>query len=115
MTVITLVLSALILNVCLLFGVHAATPTDELMQSDKLRVLTWEGYVTDEDIRNVNLLLNENGYHYRVEVISPYAQGAEQMFDLIRDKQCDITFLTLFFIKMQQEKTAKLIQPIDVN
>ncbi|AQS36085.1 spermidine/putrescine-binding periplasmic protein [Shewanella psychrophila] len=80
-----------------------------------LRVLTWEGYVTQEDVDNVNLLLKEQGYKYKVDIVSPYAQGAEQMFDIIRAKQCDITFLTLFFIKMQKEKTAKLIQAIDIH
>ncbi|CAM3325552.1 ABC transporter substrate-binding protein [Shewanella violacea] len=82
---------------------------------NRLRVLTWEGYVTQEDVGKVNALLKKQGYKYRVEIVSPYAQGADQMFDLIRAKQCDITFLTLFFIKMQKEKTAKLIQAINIK
>lgn len=80
-----------------------------------LRVLTWEGYVTEDDVDKVNTLLKEQGYKYKVDIVFPYAQGADQMFDIIRAKQCDITFLTLFFIKMQKEKTAKLIQAIDIH
>ncbi|MBL4814526.1 MAG: extracellular solute-binding protein [Shewanella sp.] len=80
-----------------------------------LRVLTWEGYVTQEDVDKVNTLLKEQGYKYKIDIVTPYAQGVEQMFNLIRAKQCDITFLTLFFIKMQKEKTAKLIQAINIH
>ena len=82
---------------------------------EPLRVLTWEGYVTEEDVINVDKLLLDQGYHFKVEVLSPYAEGAEQMYNLIRAKECDITFLTLFFIKMKSEQTAKLLQPINVN
>jgi len=80
-----------------------------------LRILTWDGYVLPEEIKSVNEILKKEGYGYRAEVISPYAEGAEQMFALIRTDKCDITFLTLFFIKMQGEKTSRLLQAINVN
>jgi len=37
------------------------------------------------------------------------------MFRLIREEKCDIMFLTIFFIKMQGQKTSKLLQPINPN
>ncbi len=83
--------------------------------SESLRVLTWEGYVLPEDLREVNGILKKEGYPYRVEVISPYAAGAEQMFRLIREEKCDIMFLTIFFIKMQGEKTSRLLELINTN
>ena len=87
-------------------GVHA---------EEALRVLTWEGYVLPEDVREVNRILKQEGYPYKVEVISPYAAGAEQMFRLIREEKCDIMFLTIFFIKMQGDKTSRLLEPIHMN
>ena len=66
----------------------------------RLRILSWEGYVTPEDLSAVNLLLEEQNYGYEAVVIEPLSEGAEQMFDLIRGNKADVTFLTLFFIKM---------------
>ncbi len=80
-----------------------------------LRVLSWEGYVTEQDIEAVNKQLDEQGLNYEVEVIKPFAEGAQQMFDLIRAKKCDIAFLTLFFIKMENKQISKFLQPIDIH
>ena len=89
--------------------------SSDVYSLETIRVLTWEGYVLPEDVRAVNRILEREGYLYRVRVISPYAAGAEQMFRLIREKKCDIMFLTIFFIKMQGQKTSKLLQPINPN
>jgi len=86
-----------------------------LCSADILRVLTWDGYVLPEEVKEVNRILTKRGYPHSIKLISPYAEGAEQMFRLIREKKCDIMFLTLFFIKMQGEKTSKLLQHINVN
>ena len=83
--------------------------------AETIRVLTWEGYVLPEEVKAVNKILKKKGYPYKVEVISPFATGAEQMFRLIREDKCDIMFLTIFFIKMQGQKTSKLLQPINLN
>ena len=83
--------------------------------AETIRVLTWEGYVLPEAVREVDKILKKEGYPYKVEVISPYAAGAEQMFRLIREEKCDIMFLTIFFIRMQGEKTSRLLQPINPN
>lgn len=107
--------SMLILFIIPLFFVSSQSISHEIHKHQTLRVLTWEGYVTDADVLEVNKRLEESGYHYQVEIILPYAQGAEQMFDLIRAKHCDIAFLTLFFIKMQKERTAKLLQVINTS
>lgn len=82
---------------------------------DSLRILTWEGYITPEDLSKVNLLLRQSGYNFEAKVITPYAEGAEQMFNLIRKGDVDISFLTLFFIKMQGERSSRLIQPINLT
>jgi len=84
-------------------------------EKEVLRILTWEGYVTEEELTEVNQLLDKNGYSYEAQVIEPDAEGAEQMFDLIRGKQVDVAFLTLFFIKMENEQTSKLLQAIDID
>lgn len=80
-----------------------------------LRILTWEGYVTDEELTEVNQTLEKLGYNYEAQVISPYSEGAEQMFSQIRAHQVDVAFLTLFFIKMDLEQTSKLLQPINIH
>jgi len=82
---------------------------------EKLRIFTWTGYVTPENITQVNKILVNKGYNYQVEVIATKAEDADQMFSVIRKKQCDITFLTLFFIKMHGEQISKLLQPININ
>lgn len=90
-------------------------PYSEVQSAESIKVLTWEGYVLPEDVREVNNILKKKGYPYKVEVISPYAAGAEQMFSLIREEKCDVMFLTIFFIRMQGEKTSRLLEPINPN
>lgn len=80
---------------------------------EPLRILTWEGYITPEDISAVNKMLEKSGYDVEAQVIAPYAEGAEQMFNLMRGGKVDVSFLTLFFIKMQGEKAAQILQPIN--
>jgi len=87
----------------------------QLFAAENLRIFTWEGYVTAEDITQVNAILANKGYDYQAEVIATKAEDAEQMFSVIRNKQCDITFLTLFFIKMHDEQISRLLQPININ
>ncbi len=83
------------------------------LATEPLRILTWEGYVKKEDIQAVDNILSSKGLPYHVEVIKPFSEGAEQMFDLIRGQYCDVSFLTLFFIKIEKEQTARLLQPIN--
>jgi hypothetical protein len=66
--------------------------------AETIKILTWEGYVLPKDVMEVNNILKRKGYPYKVEVISPYAAGAEQMFRLIREEKCDIMFLTIFLV-----------------
>ena len=80
-----------------------------------LKVLTWDGYVLPEDVKAVNVLLKEKGYDVQVKVISPWAEGPEQMYKLLRGNKADISFLTLNYIKMQAGKTARLLQGINVG
>jgi len=87
----------------------------QLLAAEKIRIFTWEGYVTAKDIFHVNSILQSKGYKYQAEVIPTKAEDADQMFSVIRNQQCDITFLTLFFIKMHGEQTSKLLQPIDID
>lgn len=83
-------------------------------QAEPLRVFTWDGYVTEPDIKAVNQLLSQQGYgEFKVEVIAPFAEGPEQMFKVLRNNKADISFLTLNYIKMQNDKIANLLQPIN--
>jgi len=95
--------------------IFSASATCVVAQTQPLRVLSWEGYVTKQDLQAVNQQLKQQGYDYRVELVTPYAEGAKQMFDMIRSNHCDIAFLTLFFIKMENQQTAKLLQAINVK
>ncbi len=81
--------------------------------TQSLRIFTWDGYVTDADIGNVNTLLAEKGYDIKVEVIDTFADDADQMFNVIRSGHVDVAFLTLFFIKMKDQRVQRLLQPID--
>ncbi len=80
-----------------------------------INILTWDGYITNDDIKNVNNLLKKNQYNFKANIITPYAENDEQMYNLMRNKKVDISFLTLFFVKLQDGKIAKLIQPINTN
>ncbi len=102
------------MNKLLLFSILLLLPF-QLFAVEKLRIFTWEGYVTAKNITQVNQLLLSKGYDYQVEVIATKAEDADQMFSVIRKKQCDITFLTLFFIKMHGEQISRLLQPININ
>jgi len=85
-------------------------------QAEFLRVFTWDGYVTSSDTEAVNKLLAQQGYaEFKVEVISPFAEGPEQMFKVLRNDKADISFLTLNYIKMQSDKIANLLQPINTQ
>jgi len=91
------------------------TSHSNVHSAETIRVLTWEGYVLPEEVKAVNKILKKEEYPYKAEVISPYAAGAEQMFRLIREEKCDIMFLTIFFIRMQGQKTSRLLQPINLD
>jgi spermidine/putrescine-binding protein len=83
--------------------------------TDKLRIFAWEGYVASEDVAAVDQLLEKSGNPVRIEVIKPWAEGPDQMFNVLRSGSADLSFLTLNYIKMNKEKTAKLLQPIDTS
>lgn len=80
-----------------------------------LRVFTWDGYVPESDVAAVNRLLAERKIDVRVQVIRPYAEGPEQMFDVIRAGKADLSFLTLNYIQMQEGRVANLLQPVDTS
>lgn len=83
-------------------------------EDNVLRVFTWSGYVEPDEVKTINKILREKGYDIEVEVIKPWAEGPEQMFDVFRrTKQVDISFLTLNYIGMQGGKQAALLQPIN--
>lgn len=104
------------LPACLLLALLSLSlPLPAEMDNGALRILTWEGYVTEQELQQVNQQLAQQGYPYRAEVVQPYAEGAEQMFDLIRSGKVDIAFLTLFFIKIEREQTSRLLQAININ
>ncbi len=85
------------------------------VMASELKVLTWDGYVMPQEVKAVNALLKQKGYDIKVRVISPWAEGPEQMYKLLRGDKADISFLTLNYIQMQGGKTARLLQTINVN
>ncbi len=99
----------------LLLVVALFAPPVALAQEDPLRVFAWNGYVTKADVAAVNARLVAAQNPVRVQVIDTLAEGPEQMFNVIRQGKADVAFLTLNYLKMQNQKTAMLLQPIDVN
>ncbi len=93
-----------ILTICFLNG-----------QDNVLRVFSWDGYVDQAEIKKINGILKEKGYAISVKLIQPNAEGPEQMFRVLRSGKADISFLTLNYIHMQDKKTARLLQAINVN
>lgn len=86
------------------------------IKAETIKVFTWEGYVTDADVEAVNQLLSQQGYgEFNVKVIQPFAEGPEQMFKVLRNDAADVSFLTLNYIKMQNNKIANLLQPINTS
>ncbi len=89
-----------------------AFPADD---STILRIFTWEGYVMPEETAAVNQILKSKNSPITAKVIEPLAEGPEQMFHILRDGKADISFLTLNYIKMQNSRIQRLLQPINVN
>ena len=87
----------------------------KLVASEKINVLTWEGYVEPHEVQAVNEILKNRGYEYDIHVIPEWAEGPEQMFNILRSGKADISFLTLNYIKMQKGKTAQLLQGINIH
>lgn len=92
-----------------------AFPFLSFADDNKLHIFAWEGYVVAEDITAVDQLLEKSGNPVRIEIIKPWAEGPDQMFNVLRSGVADLSFLTLNYIKMNKEKTAKLLQPIDTT
>lgn len=81
--------------------------------TELLRVFTWQGYVTADDLDGVNALLKKNKIDVRVATIAPYAEGPEQMYRILRAGRADVSFLTANYIQMQDGRTARQLQAID--
>jgi len=89
--------------------------TKNYASENELRILTWDGYITKNDLKNLDKIFKENNISIKSKIIKPFAEGSDQMFDLIRDRKCDVSFLTLFFIKMKKMKVTKLLEPINTH
>ena len=82
--------------------------------AEELRVFSWDGYVTQQDLEQVNIRLVDNGYQEFKAILIPIpAEGPEQMFEVMRAYQVDISFLTLNYLKMQDDKIGRQLQPIN--
>lgn len=101
----------------LLVGVLALFAGLATARAEKtLNVFTWEGYVLPGEVEAVQQLLEKKGYDYRVQVTRPWAEGPSQMFDVMRSRDVDISFLMLNYIKMQAGgRVAELLQPINIH
>jgi len=101
-------------HVIFIFMLFTAVYSGRLF-AEEINIFTWEGYVNQEEVKAVNLILNQKGYDYTINVIEPWAEGPEQMFKVIRKGKVDISFLTLNYIQMQGGKLANLLQPINTS
>ncbi len=82
---------------------------------NKLRIFTWDGYVMPNEIAAVNKLLEAAGNPVRAELVPKWAEGPDQMHSVIASGAADLSFLTLNYIKMQNGRTAKLLQGINTT
>lgn len=96
-------------------SVGTAFSSTALYAVEYLNIFTWDGYVLPSEVEAVNALLAEQGYDVEVRVIDTLAEGPEQMFDVIRSGQADVSFLTLNYINMEGFPFENLLQPIDVS
>lgn len=83
--------------------------------AEPIKILSWEGYVSPQDINTVNGILKNKGYKHQLEVIQPWAEGPHQMYSLLKNNKADISFLTLNYINQKAGKIARLLQPINTN
>ena len=83
--------------------------------TEYLNIFTWDGYVAPEEVTAVNALLKEQGYDIEVRVMDTLAEGPEQMFDVIRSGDVDVSFLTLNYINMEGVPFSNLLQPINTS
>ncbi|SHG75328.1 PotD/PotF family extracellular solute-binding protein [Massilia sp. CF038] len=82
--------------------------------ADVLRIFAWQGYVTAQDVAAVNRLLQQRGIDVTVAMSASYAQGPEQMFQVMRQNGADLSFLTVNYIQMQDGRIGRQLQPVDV-
>lgn len=83
--------------------------------AEPINVFTWDGYVQPDEVAQVNILLKEQGYDYEINLLETWAEGPEQMFNMIRSGNVDISFLTLNYINMESAMSAQLLQPINTS
>ncbi|MCG7622103.1 ABC transporter substrate-binding protein [Epibacterium sp. Ofav1-8] len=83
--------------------------------TEYLNVFTWDGYVLPAEVAAVNDILKSEGYDVEVRVMDTLAEGPEQMFDVIRSGDVDVSFLTLNYIQMEGFPFSNLLQPIDLS
>lgn len=100
-------MSTIVLCLSAMLAVHSVAG------DNTIRVFTWDGYVEPQEVEAVNAVLKEKGYNYTVKVIDTFAEGPDQMFTVLRKGLADVSFLTLNYIKMQDGRIAKLLQPIN--
>lgn len=99
----------------LLLGTALTFTASMVQATETLNIFTWDGYVQPEEVAAVNALLKEQGYDVEVSVLETLAEGPEQMFDVIRSGDVDVSFLTLNYIQMEGLPFANLLQPIDTS
>jgi spermidine/putrescine-binding protein len=100
----------LLLAFAILLGFGGSAHGEEL-----LRIFTWQGYVTQDDLDKVNRTLRDNHLNVRAVLVRPYAEGPEQMFQLMRQNRADVSFLTVNYIQMQDGRIGRLLQGIDTS
>jgi len=91
-------------------------PTLSWAEKEKvLRIFTWQAYVKPHEVEAVNLILKEKGYEYTVRVIEPWAEGPDQMFQILRAEKADVSFLTLNYLGRHNGRIGTLLQPINFD
>lgn len=100
-------ISAFILTISLL--------ASQTMAKEHLTLLSWEGYVSENDLNNINQELEQRNLPYSIRLYPENATNAGQIYNLLRTAQIDMAFVTLSFFKGYQGDFFKVLQPINTK
>lgn len=79
-----------------------------------LRVLEWEGYLSTSK-EKFERHAKSKGLDIRLEFVQPYISGPEDIYKKVRFGQADVVTPTNNYFKLEDNKLAKLLAPIDFS
>ncbi|QSX36355.1 extracellular solute-binding protein [Shewanella sedimentimangrovi] len=87
----------------------------QAMAKEHLTLLSWEGYVSENDLNIINQELERRHSPYSIRLYPENATNAGQIYNLLRTAQIDMAFVTLSFFKGYQGDFFKVLQPVNTK